>query len=405
MRRGRDAVEARDGDRRGLLTEYAVAHHELPATEVAATLRRITGIAAPIWTTYQAATWLDRPGDDVARLAFGHVDRPGGRLIAGDVELLATHLRRRADADGWPSYAYDPRTGRETRAGTAARCVHGLRTLLDAGTRLGREDWCDDARRGLDHARRHLDPVDGAVHVPDHQPSGMASAALLATVEPDGAWADGLAGRLAGWLRPDGSVREPGVVPTRSEPDYLPGAVVLALSRYHRAGRPGLDVDADRVLEFYRRRFRCRRPWSLASWHAQAWAEWHRSGAPGGAAAPEFVFELADWMVGQQLDVDGSYLADLGSGAPTVLTGFVAEGVGAAWRLAEDLGDRERARRYADSHRAAMGFLDHLLVRREDTFWMAEPYRAVGGVRAALATADLRVDYTGHTLSALLHAM
>ncbi len=180
--------------------------------------------------------------------------------------------------------------------------------------------------------------------------------------------------------------------------------MVLALSRYHRAGRAGTDVDADRVLAFYRRRFRARRPWSLASWHAQAWAEWHRSGAPGGRAAPEFVFELADWMVAQQLRVDGSYLVDLGSHAPTVLTGFVAEGVGAAWRLAADLGDRDRARRYADSHRAAMGFLDRLLVRREDTFWMAEPDRAVGGVRAALATADLRIDYTAHTLGALLHA-
>ncbi|HEY2195859.1 MAG TPA: hypothetical protein VGH76_26655 [Actinomycetospora sp.] len=110
-------------------------------------------------------------------------------------------------------------------------------------------------------------------------------------------------------------------------------------------------------------------------------------------------------MVERQFRADGSYLVDLGSRAPTVLTGFVAEGVGAAWRLAEDLGDRPRARRYADSHRAAMGFLDRLLVRREDTYWMADPDRALGGVRAALATADLRIDYTGHTLSALLHAV
>ncbi|MCD2197868.1 hypothetical protein LQ327_31315 [Actinomycetospora endophytica] len=404
MRRGRDAVEAREGDRQGLLTEYAVAHHELSARETGERLTRMTGTTAPTWTTYQSATWLDRPGDDVRRLTFGAVDRPGHRLTAPDVELLATHLRRRADADGWPSYAYDPRTGRDQRSGTAARCVHGLRVLLDAGARLGREDWLADARRGLQHARRHLD-LDGQLRIPRHEPSGMASACLLAGVEPhdDRSWADELARHVAGWVRDDGSVREPGVVPTRSEPDYLPGAAVVGLARYHRAGGK-VDVDADRVLAFYRRRFRCLRPWSLASWHAQGWAEWHRSGAPGGRDAPAFVFELADRMVGEQLRADGSYLVDLGSHAPTVLTGFVAEGVGAAWRLAEDLGERERARRYADSHRAAMGFLDRLLIRREDTFWTAEPERALGGVRAALATADLRVDYTGHTLSALLHA-
>ncbi|NMO93245.1 hypothetical protein [Actinomycetospora sp. TBRC 11914] len=408
MRRGRDAVEAREGDRHGLLTEYAVAHHELAARDVATTLTRMTGTTAPTWTAHQAATWVHRAGDDARRLALGYVDRPGGRITTDDVGLLATHVRRRADADGWPSYAYDPRTGREQRSGTAARCVHGLRVLLEAGTALDRPDWQDDARRGLAVARRLLDPADGQLHVPEHLPSGMASAGLLATVEPgvdDGAWADGLARHLAGWVRADGSVREPGVVPTRSEPDYMPGAVVLALARYHRAGRLGVDVDADQVLAFHRRRFRCLRPWSLASWQAQGWAEWHRSGAPGAHAAPEFVFELADWMVDRQLRVDGSYLVDLGSRAPTVLTGFVAEGVGAAWRLAEDLGESARARCYADSHRAAMGFLDRLLVRREDTFWMAEPERALGGVRAALAMAEVRIDYPAHTLGALLHAV
>ncbi|MDT7743003.1 MAG: hypothetical protein QOE59_2081 [Actinomycetota bacterium] len=409
MRRGLDAVEAREGDRRGLITEYAVAHHELGPRGVAASLTRTIGATAPSWTIYQSATWLDRPGDDVHRLAFGSVHRPDGRLTADDVELLATHLQRRADADGWPSYGYDPRTGREKRAGTAARSVHGLRVLLDAGVLLGRQDWADAARRGLGHARRHLDLLDGHIRVPEHLPSGMASAGLLSGVEPgdptpEGDWEE-LARHLAGWVRPDGSVREPGVVPTRSEPDYLPGAVVLALARYHRSGRAPVDVDADALLGFSRRRFRRLRPWSVASWQAQGWAEWHRAGAPGGDDAAEFVFEIADWMVSQQLRVDGSYLVDLGSRAPTVLTGFVAEGVGAAWRLAEDLGDRDRARRYGDSHRAAMGFLDRLVLRREDTFWTAEPDRALGGVRAALATADLRVDYSAHTLRALLHTV
>ena len=409
MRRGLDAVEAREGDRRGLITEYAVAHHELGPADVAARLTRMIGATAPSWTVHQSATWLDRPGEDVRRLAFGSVRRPDGALTEDDVELLAAHVRGRADADGWPSYGYDPRTGRETRTGTAARCVHGLRVLLDAGLLLDRQDWADAARRGLAHARGHLDPADGHLHVPGHLPSGMASAGLLAAVEPGDPTAEGdweeLARHLAGWARPDGSVREPGVVPTRSEPDYLPGAVVLALARYHRSGRTPVEVDADALLAFSRRRFRRLRPWSVASWQAQGWAEWHRAGAPDGGAAAEFVFEIADWMVGQQLRVDGSYLVDLGSRAPTVLTGFVAEGVGAAWRLADDLGDRARARRYRDSHRAAMGFLDRLTVRREDTFWMAEPDRALGGVRAALFTADLRIDYSAHTLRALLHTV
>ncbi len=408
LRRGRDAFSLRAGGRGGLVSEFAVAHHDWTREQAAAALRRMTGVAEPDaqWATYKTSTWMARPEGPVHRLAFGYPVREGALTVA-DVDLIAEHLRGRLDEDGWPAYGLDPRTGVRHRQGTAARCIHALRVLDDAGRLCGRPAWRADAARGLRHALAHLDLARGRLAVPHHQDSAMAVACLLAGLAGHGApdpATDALAAHVAAWVRPDGSVRSAGMTPTRSEPDFLPGAAVLGLARHRRAGGT-VDIDTAAVVAFYRRRFRHLGSWGLAAWHAQAWVEWIRLGADADEELAAFVFELADWMVDRQLRVDGSYLVDLGARVPGVLTGFVAEGVGAAWRLAEALGDEARADRYARSWAAAMGFLDRLTVRAEDTFWMADPAAALGGVRAGLATAELRVDYTSHTLCALLRGV
>jgi hypothetical protein len=46
--------------------------------------------------------------------------------------------------------------------------------------------------------------------------------------------------------------------------------------------------------------------------------------------------------------------------------------------------------------------MNRLVVRSEDTYWMPEPPTAIGGVRTALTSYDLRVDQTAYTTLALL---
>jgi hypothetical protein len=143
--------------------------------------------------------------------------------------------------------------------------------------------------------------------------------------------------------------------------------------------------------------------WGLAAWHMQAWSAIHDV-EPDPAFA-DFVFELADWAIERQLDVNGAFLTDLSGAGPSFHTAFVAEGIADAWRLAALVGDTERVDRYALSWRRAMAFMRELTILPEDTFCMRLGSDAIGGVRPSQTASEVRADYVSHTLTALLKGM
>jgi hypothetical protein len=153
-------------------------------------------------------------------------------------------------------------------------------------------------------------------------------------------------------------------------------------------------------FEWYRRRFRLLRRWGLAVWHMQAWALICE--ATGDTRYRDFVFEMADWALGWQLEKDGSFVTDLYPSGPSFHTAFVAEGLAAAWRLARGAGDHERAARYAHACRRAASFMSELIIRPDDSYCLRDPDRAIGGVRPARDRSDVRIDFVSHALLALV---
>jgi len=208
-------------------------------------------------------------------------------------------------------------------------------------------------------------------------------------------------------FRPDGRVAAPGdIARLRQDHDYLPGVAILSFAEAARRSRSSLfRLDYGAHLEWYRRRFQLMATWGLtgwglAAWHMQAWSAVHDV-EPDPAYAG-FVFEMADWALERQLDVNGAFLTDLSGAGPSFHTAFVAEGIADAWRLAAVIGDTERADRYARSWWRAMEFMRELAILPEDTFCMRLGSDAIGGIRPSQTAAEVRVDYVSHTLTALL---
>ena len=157
------------------------------------------------------------------------------------------------------------------------------------------------------------------------------------------------------------------------------------------------------VLSFYRRRFALTQPWAMVWWHAQAWLTCPLPGAL------DFGFELVDWALDRQSTRSGAFIIEtIAPYRNSFLTGCVLEAIATAWQVALKIGDQARSERYAAAWRKGMAFLERLVIRSGDELLIAGGERALGGVRATLASSDVRIDYAGHALIALgkgLHVM
>ncbi len=409
LRRGKDALAVQQGTASAIFLESAVVHHDCTKEELALALMAEAGtVEGPVnWTTYKAATWVRGAGGVVPVDGGGCRRAPGSAVGPDDLPLIVGHLLGRLDDHGWPAYGLRALDGTYVREGTAARCLHALRVLDDAGRLTGTTAWRTAARDGVDYALGHLGPdaERPALQVPGHGGGTIAESYLLGCLAgmPDlvgTPTAAALAAKLWSCIGDDGCVLPPGVSKSRADNDLFPGVVLFNLALYGLAIDDDLAIDWKTVCEWYRRRAGLVHPWRLMAWHAQVWGL--VGDLTGDLGYHQVAVDLADWMAARQLRVDGSFFTGMGTGGPGFDTAFSAEGVAAGWRSAVLLGDDDRAARLADCWRSAMAFTDRLVFRPEDTYWTARPERVLGGVRASLTGSSLQVDYTGHAVQALL---
>ncbi|HEY3835180.1 MAG TPA: AMMECR1 domain-containing protein [Bryobacteraceae bacterium] len=409
LRRGLDAIAVALDGKITVLLPSALTYNNWSAGEfVQAALARAGGSAEKCrFTTCQTAEWVHgRYG--VFRLRFGF---PVRERKAFDLEQaglsirrLATYIYRALGTDGLPCYAVGPVTGERVHAGTAARSLHGLLTLDAAGEFLGVQEWRAASLRGLERCLRYV--RNGAVQLPERSNGGLADCVLLSASARSGTelmssrGARELAANLARQFRPDGRISAyPKRLEFPDDQDYFPGAALWAMGEYCRATGSASPATSTH-LDWYQRRFRAIPNWGMAGWQPQGWkSQFHLT---HDASQADMAFACADWAVEQQLEKNGAFLEDLSPTEPSFDTGFIAEGIAAAWNIAVVVGDAERAERYERSWRRAMGFMTTLMVYPEDTFCMRMGEVAVGGVRCMLSRSDIRIDQVSHCLSALI---
>ena len=389
LRRGLDALDANEGDLHAAALPSAIPYNNLTRRELVATVGASAGLSGrgTQWSTFRTTAWLGS-GHGLHRLRFGFpLHQSDVNDHSATLELLATHIVAGLGPDGLPAYHFDPVKARTTRFGTSARLVSGLVALGKAGRFLKRDDLVAASQRGLLHCLDHVGrgPTPGSLALPQQRNGILADCVLLEGVMAGGSTladhpaVDSLTERVVSLLRPDGRIcLRPVRLGVEQDHDYLPGAALLAAASAGLARRAAIRAETlEACLRWSRGRFRVLYPWGMAGWQPQGWAAaWRLSGHDDQA---QFVFEAADWAVERQLAKSGAFLEDLGYEEPSANTGFLAEGIAAAWRVAVDLGDTERRDRYARSWLQAMKFLTTLVVLPQDTFCMAKPGRAVGG--------------------------
>jgi AMMECR1 domain-containing protein/orotate phosphoribosyltransferase len=409
IRRGLDSVSVSVDNRRFTLLPSLIPYNNFSREQYVHTRMRQAGITqGGEWTTYQTATWVRCP-QGVYPLRFGFPHRAdmvyGLTECEADMRLLGSFIFRNLRANGLPLYSLSPVSGEIQERGSAGRLLHGLFALGAAAKALGETEWRGAATHGL---RLALQSVTGGHVVLEGEAGGaLADCVLLAGVSVLDRELAGtreatmLAQSIAGLLQEEGSIRRGRKrLSIRHDHDYLPGGALWAIGSYCQTTGCALPDKLDSQLAFYRRRFLAVPTWGAAGWQPQGWHAVQGAGSIPGAR--EFIYQAADWAIERQLEKNGAFLEDLSPDEPSFNTGFLAEGIGAAWAEALGADDADRAAKYEKSWRRAMAFTRKLMIREEDTFCMREPARAVGGVRCMQSRSDVRIDQVSHCLHALV---
>ncbi len=418
LRPGLDAITVRSAAGTRTILPPAGPYNGWSADELVRRLQASAAGSAPDarWTTSRAASWIRGADGDpgrVERIELGFVARPA--TPPDDLEIraligaMAGHLVRRIGPSGLPWYDLDALRGRLPGSGTTPRIVHALATLADAGRVLEQPGLVDAARRGLRICLAHVGAggVPGELHLAGITHGPLADCVLLRAAIEDPELAndpavDALGRRLRELVQPDGRMaRRPVRLGDDQDHAYLPAAALMAIAPWLAARGRTLPLDGFRPqLAWQRQQFRVLRTWSMVGWHPQGWEAVDRV-APSAEIA-EYADEIAAWAIERQLDKNGAFLEDLSEKEPSFNTGFVAEGIAAAWAIATRASATDRAAACEGSWRRAAGFIRTLTLGPEDGFVSGAAADTVGGVRLTPSSARLRIDATSHCLHALV---
>ena len=183
--------------------------------------------------------------------------------------------------------------------------------------------------------------------------------------------------------------------------DYFPGQVLLALAS--ACEQNGTEIDRERLqasFRYYRHRFRYKRHFGQVTWLLQAFSKWREITQE--KAFADFVFEVADWLLGYQQDKSGAFINDHQPETPGYTTAVYLEGLASALFTAVSVDNISRYEAYDRSFGAGVSFLDRLIIQERDRIILPSPDFALGGLRQGLYYSEIRIDFVQHSLSALL---
>jgi AMMECR1 domain-containing protein len=298
-------------------------------------------------------------------------------------------------------------------AGTAVALFELYRVTRDLS-------YLDSARRAVDYLKTRFKAARSgrALYVLDNDgkgklgAAGLALVALTSQMELDVRSADPesarrLADHILSMQRKDGAFesyyRLKGDEPAGSVSLYYPGEAILGLvslfdlngdKRLLDAARHGADY-----LIYTQRKMSALPP---DAWMMQALERLHRIGREPKYA--RHAIALAEAMIAEQYTASdlAGYAGGFRPGLPRATPAASrAEGLVAAYRLARKIDDA-RASKIKAALVSSARFQLSQQFNDDNSFFLPNPARAAGGVRAGLTSMRVRIDFVQHNIAALL---
>lgn len=148
---------------------------------------------------------------------------------------------------------------------------------------------------------------------------------------------------------------------------------------------------------------------ALVSWNSMALAELYELTEDERYA--NLAFEMTDWLIDTKQYTEesapypiyeGAFIINDIDGGLECSTAAYSEGIVATYNLAASIEDQEHMEKYKESLSSAMKFMLNMQFTEENTFYMRYPENAIGGFRASPYNHKIRIDFTSHSIEALL---
>ena len=416
-RHGQQTLMVYRGERLGLLLPFVAATHNIERANFPQAVIEKAGLAEPPynWCRFDCATWL---ADDLGASPVVGGLRSQKKSAPSAEELLnyyaplhAAYLMRQQHEDGHFYSSYEPFQNRLYERTDLPRLAHGAWVLARAARVLGGEELRCAADSAINYVLKTARESDGCLwlELNDDAPSVSEISFLLLALsnlpddDPRRATIDRLTATLAHMVQPSGRITTHRSADAGGDTfqDYFPGQALLALAV--AAEQSLVTIDENRLhrsFTYYRHRFRYQRHFGQVTWLMQAFSKWWQ--VTRTAEFAEFVFEVADWLLGYQQKKTGAFINDHQPDTPGYTTAVYLEGIGAAAQLAAASGDEARRQKYTEAFLQGFRFLDQLIIQSRDASVLPNIDFALGGLRQGLYYSEVRTDFVQHSLSAIL---
>jgi len=402
-RHGEQTLMAFQNDQVGLLLPFVASTWNLDPVSFAKSVLEKAKLSEPPynWCRLDCTTWLaDSNGAWPTRGGFPlrDVELSPDDLIAHHIALHRRYLLKHLREDGSFFSRYQPFHNRLFESVDLPRQAYGAWVLARAHRILGGDDLREAAGAVIDSLKQF-----------ESETVAEDSFLLLALCElpaddPRRSSIKDLAAKLWNCIElPHGRIRTHYGSDPRPEgfQDYFPGQVLLAVAAASEQNVTEIDRERlDHSFRYYRHRFRYLRHFGQVTWMLQAFSKWWEVTREQSFA--DFVFEVADWLLGYQQDKSGAFINDHQSETPGYTTAVYLEGLAAALSVTAGISDEARDDTYRRAFANGVSFLDRLIIQDRDRSILPNPDFAIGGLRQGLYYSEIRTDFVQHSLSALL---
>ena len=470
-RHGDQTLMVYRGNDLGLLLPFVASMYNMDRARFAEAVREKSGLSEPpyYWRRLDCTTWLaDAEGvwPTVGGFAVRNQAASEDKLSCYP-KLHARYLVKHLKPDGSLYCEYEPFQNRLYEGVYLPRLAHAAWVLARSQRILGGDDLRDATDRVIEYLIGAVTSNGDEVWLKsgDEAPSvAEVSFLLMALCElPESDPRRCLIRKLARPLwssikMPHGRILTHGQNELSADDayqDYFPGQVLLALAaateheyrtgavatafndrplssfpttqRLSQHGSRAIVEDQTHKLQqafcYYRHRFRYKRNFGQVAWLLQAFSKWWHITHDNRFA--EFVFEIADWMLGYQQEKTGAFINDHQAESPGYTTAVYLEGIAAAMGVAAEMDvasmgvdtssvgnairnpqsairNSNRYQKYRNSFTEGYRFLDQLIIQERDRSILPNIDLALGGLRQGVHYSNVRVDFVQHSLSALL---